>query len=133
MKHPAPRQMKLCVCSNVSNKIGFKCPSGHHYRLVLGLPTERKSLYFFNGIVTIYEKGVEIHQILFNPSEIKGGNWLDKESLDTYILNSIPGSFSTLDRYIKEGKDYEIIIDFEELPPEGTSLWLCYLSAVWDR
>jgi hypothetical protein len=128
LRHPFLARDKLGTCSNVSQNIIFKCPSGHNYRLVFGVPKkEGKFKVSFVGTVTIYQKGVQIHRLVFDPNELKEGNWLNKEGLDAYILNSIPGSFSILDSYIKKNEEYEADINFREIPPDGTSLWLCYL------
>jgi hypothetical protein len=125
-RYPVPHNNKLFDFSNISNTVSFKCPQGDSYFFVFSRP--KYNYVSLTGSLTIYHKGIQIHKIMFDPNQMRLGSWLDREGLESYIINSEPNTFSDLDSYLKNNEEYEIKIDFKQMPPDNTTLWLHYLE-----
>lgn len=123
---PTPRNLKLADCNEANVKFDFECPEGENYCFVFGMSTIQR----FTGVITIYHKGAEIHKFPFDSEKFTRGNWLDMEGQAAYIIGEEPNSFERFDDHIKKNENYEVEIQFDELPPEGTSFWLHYLAEI---
>lgn len=116
---------RLGDCDTQTVRLSFKCPQSSVQQLVLGTPKSYGKVPFAGNLhVTEKRSGRTLCRLDFTSDTVQGGNWLDNYDLNTAILTWENEEF----RAIKRGTVYEVTITFTEVPPEGSSLWLCWVK-----
>ena len=126
---PIPQQTKIADIASSQSSATFVPPQTHgkpsefegQYMLLFGVPKGGRPLP--TGTITLKdESGGVVAEWSVKPDELTDANWLDDESLDARIIdfnNRFP---------LERNRSYTVQIDFEEVPPDGLSLWLSYFE-----
>ncbi|MGA2868519.1 MAG: hypothetical protein ABSF34_05095, partial [Verrucomicrobiota bacterium] len=103
-----PQKLKLVDCSTSTTKIHLKIPKGHYYRIVLVLPSGSTNV--FSGRINISDEISAITNISIGSSQIEQQcNFLHEQS------------------------NYDLEINFDQLPPPSTSIELHWLQTQQDK
>ena len=99
------------------------CPKGEGLTFVVGVPYSAE----FAGRLNVKIATKMLTEMRFDSSSSQACNWLARQGLNGYILRQSPtGKHVDLDSILQSDKEYLLQIEFERLPPNGSSLWLWF-------
>ena len=121
-----PKSMKLTEIGNQQSTSSiFVCPKGEGLTFVVGVPYSAE----FAGRLNVKIATKMLTEMRFDSSSSQACNWLARQGLNGYILRQSPtGKHVDLDSILQTDKEYSLQIEFERLPPNGSSLWLWFDS-----
>jgi hypothetical protein len=125
-----PQRQLLCQLQAGGQEVSFVAPKGDHFNLVVGVPKKRTNAEVgLSGKLSLRVGANLVGEMQFDARESPKANWLDKDSLDAYVI-TLPsnGSPKHFDQHLKHGSVVAIQVETTASPGEGASLWLTYLT-----
>ncbi len=128
-----PQQQRLLQCTSSISHASITVPAGSHYELVLGVPYPAPSPVAFQGLVTISRQGHIIRTFPITRDNSTTCNWLHRPDLEGYILTWQRPGRGELDKLLESRHSYDLSVQWAQMPPNGSSLWLSWLQTGLDR
>ena len=126
-----PARVRLGEIKSASNSFAFTCPKGHRFNFVIG--SKETGLWDASrteGLIRVYAQKELVSEFKFTGDTTAPCNWLDAHQLHGTVLDWTPNW--DLEKQLKAGETYEVLLDFSTAAPAGTSLWLTFLQNYKD-
>lgn len=127
---PSPRSVKVTDCTAPEIRFSRAIDAGTHFQMVLGVPHSAQLPPSFKGSLVISKAGAKIAEYPIGSDEMQECNWLhEAPDLQGYILTwKLTSSEAGLDSVLQAGSTYDFVLNFSQMPPTGSSLWLHWLE-----
>lgn len=120
-----PAERKLATISTSTLETSVVIPPGDAYSLVIGLPKYNTD---FEGDVAIRSGGKVVMEFPISQRSAVKCNWLDNTGgLQGFILQQLAPK--NLGRGSLAGKRFQVTVSFTKRRPEGSSLWLFWITS----
>jgi hypothetical protein len=121
-----PHEQKLADCTTNSLNFAMTVEYSAPYQFVLGVPQSQTGQLSFSGEIVLQKSTSVVARIPISSHDITPCNWLNSApNLSGYILTwSRTNHGERLSDLLVERQAYNVRVDFKELPPVGSSLWL---------
>jgi hypothetical protein len=125
MDRGVPRQQKLANCNSNALAFTMACEPSPPYQFVLGTP--HQAPLAFRGEITIQQNTELVARIPISSDFITPCSGLS--GLDAYLLTgSRTNTGERLGELLHPGQNYDVRVDFFEMPPRGSSFWFTSIA-----
>ena len=117
---------QLAECQGERVQTTFTCPRGKRYRLLLGVPQAADKEPFSGQVRVTLKGGKPVYQFAFSAKTAQKSDCLDSQGLTAFIL-----TWRDTDEFqhlVRPGQTYDLVVDFDQQPPAGSSLWLSWVK-----
>lgn len=124
-----PVQQQLAVCTNSTIQFQMTVRERPPYEFVLGMPKTASGQFNFLGEIVVSQSTGTVVRVPISSRDMTECNWLP--GLSGYILTwGRTNRADELERFLIRGQTYEIRVQFDELPPPESSLWLSAMGKI---
>jgi len=122
-----PRMQKVADCTNSTLRVELSVATDRNYNFVIAIPQSRSGHLSFGGEIEI-SKGTQSRAISISSQDITPCDGV--KQMDCYLLTWSPTNRSKVNDFMIRGQKYDLTIQFSEMPPQGSSIWLRSLGRV---
>jgi hypothetical protein len=126
-RSPTSSILKLADCESSNFHFNQKIPQGGYFRFVLGVPRSSPSPVEFKGKIVIKEEATEIKNLLISSDDTSECNWIADPNIQGHILRWNLTPEHGVEDYLQPGNTYDFYVEFSQMPPQGSSLWLAWV------
>ena len=116
-----PNVRHLVDLVGAETSIDLKPDSHPPFELLIGVPSGLGELPRFLGSLQVTSDDGKVATIAIDSKTLKESNWLQSSTETGYILAW--NHQSGLSEILQSGKSHRLQISFEDMPPQGCSLW----------